>query len=233
MTPTPQHPPRRPPTPRPSVAFNLAPKQAPKKPEKPEGFDEDLDRACKEFLKNNIPVSNIVFVEEFAKYLPLFNKEMHKTLDPKAKTQLTQEYFGRFSPQHNIYILTHELDASGVKHPTDGKKYKIECTLPPTFRRVVSLNDVGKKVPSLITAFFNATTNSSGPFDQRKKLYAQQIAEAIGLGDKKLGHSAADHAAFAKMEADLLGGKKPSAPAEETQRTAPDKPSAGGLSIEW
>ena len=123
MTPTPQQPPRRPPTPRPSVAFNMAPKQAPKKQEKPEGFDEDLDRACKEFLKNNIPVSNIVFVEEFAKYLPLFNKEMHKTLDPKAKTQLTQEYFGRFSPQHNknkqknkAAIRTH-IQAKSSCHP--------------------------------------------------------------------------------------------------------------------
>jgi hypothetical protein len=194
--------------------------------------DEDLDNACREFLKNKVPVSNIVFTDEFSKYLPLFNKQMNESMDKDELTLLGKDYFGRFSPQHNIYVLTHEPDENGMKHPSGPGLYKIDKVIPPTFRRVSSLNDVGKKVPVLITAFFNATTNPSGPFDNRKAMYAKQIADAIGLGDQKLGDINKDRSEFQRMEETLVGGKTPESSKQSEESKSAIQPSEN-LSIEW
>ena len=208
--------------------------QRQKKQQRPQELDEDLVRSCREFLKNTVPISNILFVEEFAKYLPLFNKKMNESMDPKQLTQLGDEYFGRFSAQHSIYLLTHEPDANGMKHPAHQGKFKVDKVIPPTFRRVSSLNDVGKKLPYLINAFFNATANTSGPFDHRKETYAKQIADAIGLGDKKAGNVEKQRSEFRRMEDELVSNKprseasKQSSP-EETNAVQPSE----NLQIEW
>lgn len=201
-----------------------------KKKNKPEGFDSDLDRQCREFLARTIPVTNIVFVEEFNKYLALFNKELNERMDKDQLTKLSEEYYGRFSPQHPIYILTREPDPNGCAHPSDNAKYKVDKIIPPTFRRVCSLNDVGAQVPALIDALFNATIKTSGPFDRRKELYTSQIAKAIDMGEKKAGTADKQRQEFARMEAELLGTAK------SKQDTSEDQGSSVGsdnVAIEW
>ena len=41
----------------------------------PEDLDDDLIKQCRAFLAAKIPISNVVFADEFSKYMPLFNKD--------------------------------------------------------------------------------------------------------------------------------------------------------------
>ena len=197
----------------------------------PSDLDDDLIKQCREFLAIQVPVSNIVFVDQFAKYMPLFNKNLHDQADTEEITELYKEYYGRFSMQHPIQILSRERDDHGVMHPEIRERFRLERTIPATFRRVSSLNDLGETVPALVNAFFNATTQPSGPFDKRKEDYAHAIAQAIGMADAKAGGRAEQEARFAQ-EADALihdaQGKK-DAPSHASKQE--EQSSMSGLSL--
>lgn len=197
----------------------------------PSDLDDDLIKQCREFLAIQVPVSNIVFVDQFAKYMPLFNKNLHDQADTEEITELYKEYYGRFSMQHPIQILSRERDDHGVMHPEIRERFRLERTIPATFRRVSSLNDLGEKVPALVNAFFNATTQPSGPFDKRKEDYAHAIAQAIGMADAKAGGRAEQEARFAQ-EADALihdaQGRKDAPTAAPKQE---EQSSMSGLSL--
>ncbi len=153
----------------------------------PRGLDEDLTRQCREFMSVAVPESNIVFVDEFDKYMPLFNKERNKEAGEAETSRLYLEYSGRFSPQHPILILERIQDDNGVLYPSLMTRYKLVRKVPPRFRRVSTLNELGEKVPALINAFFNATAHPGGPGDHRKEQYARAIASALVDADKKTG----------------------------------------------
>lgn len=196
--------------------------------EKPAELDDDLLRQCKEFLAIKVPSTNIVFVEEFARYMPLFNKALKEQMDPNEVDNLAREYNSRFSLQHPIQILTQELDEHGVVHPGTRRRHKLDRTIPPMFRRVSTLNDLGKKVPALMNAFWNATNHSSGPGDPRKQQYAQQIAKAIVMADRRGGHIQQEREAFKRGAADLMAGKTGAQP----QAEKPSEDSMTGM-FEW
>ena len=192
----------------------------PPRREKPPELDQDLIRQCREFLSIEVPASNIVFVEEFARYMPLFNKELAEHTEPGLLDDIARDYNSRFSMQHPIQILSREIDPQGVYSQKTRKRHKLDRTIPAMFRRVSTLNDLGKKIPSLMNAFFNATSKSSGPGDIRKGDYAQQIAEAIAMADDRTGKIKEQRAAFRQGEQALMkgqtGGKTPEAPSEDS-----------------
>jgi len=176
--------------PQPNSPFNMRPTGMPpgarsRRPPRPKECDDDLIRQCREILAAKIPESNVVFVDEFERYMPLFNQELRGEMEENAARALCREFHGRFSLQHPIKILAREYDPNGFMHPTYKKRFKLEKEIPAQFRQVSTLNDVGMKVPALINAFFNATAQPSGPFDERKAKYAKAIADAIGLADSK------------------------------------------------
>lgn len=206
----------------------MRPQQRPKK-EKPEGLGDDLIRQCRDFLSIEVPSSNIVFVDEFSRYIPLFNKEAYERSDPNAIDHLAREYNSRFSMQHPIQILSREIDPNGIYHQGTRKKYKLDRTVPAMFRRVSTLNNLGKKIPALINAFMNASSKDTGPGDPRKQQYAHAIAQAITMADKKEGKIDKQRAAFRKCADALIHNKN------GNTATKPDEPSedsSTGL-IEW
>lgn len=198
----------------------------------PEDLDDDLIKQCREFLAIQIPVSNVVFVDQFAKYMPLFNKNLYEQADTESITELYKEYYGRFSMQHPIQILSRERDDNGVMHPEIRERFRLERTIPATFRRVSSLNDLGEKVPALINAFFNATTQPSGPFDKRKEDYAHAIAQAIDMADAKAGGRKEQEARFAREADNLIHDAQKDANKKATPEQPAETPSAlSGLSL--
>lgn len=184
--------------------------------QKPSEIDDGLIRQCKEFLAIKVPASNIVFVEEFAPYMPLFNKALSEQTDPVVMDKIAKDYNSRFSLQHPIQILSQEIDPKGVYHPGTRKYHKLNRTIPAMFRRVSTLNDLGKKVPTLINALWNATNHSSGPADTRKAQYSQQIAKAIVMADNRDGKVQQERDAF-KQGASQLVSDKPGGNAKEEQ----------------
>ena len=197
----------------------------------PEDLDDDLIKQCRAFLAAKIPISNVVFADEFSKYMPLFNKDANADQSHADELkELNKEYFGRFSPQHPIQILSREHDPQGVMHPTVHEKFKLLKTIPPVFRTVSSLNSLGEKIPTLINALFNATTHPSGPFDKRKEQYIHAIAQAVNMADAKAGGRKQQEAEFAEM-ADKLVHDKPAAGSAPAKPAQEEQSSLSGLSL--
>ena len=176
-----------------------------KKKRPPPKLDADLAAQCRAFMSVAVPEQNIIFEEDFDRFMPLFNKERNSEAGKTRLSELFIEFNGRFSPQHPIYILSRTTDENGIMYPSLRTKYKLAKKIPPRFRRVSTLNELGEKVPALINAFFNATTNPSGPGDHRKEQYAKAIASALVKADVKTGGDIKQQRAeFAKEEAALV-----------------------------
>ena len=210
--------PRNPPM-RPGKAPMQRPQQRPKR-QPPDGLGDDLIRQCREFLSIEVPSSNIVFVDEFARYMPLFNKQAYERTEPTVIDELAREYNRRFSMQHPIQILKREVDDQGIYHQGTRKRHKLDRTIPAMFRRVSTLNDLGKKIPALMNAFMNATSKDAGPGDPRKKQYAQAIAHAIAMADKRDGAIDKQRAQFKRGAQELMkghsGGPTPATPSDDS-----------------
>ena len=191
----------------------------------PKGLDNDLIAQCRAFMSVAVPEQNIIFVDDFDKYMPLFNKERREEAGEAKASELFIEFNGRFSPQHPIYILERTPDPNGVMYPSLRTKYKLAKKVPPRFRRLSTLNELGEKVPTLINAFFNATTNPSGPGDHRKEQYAQAIASALVKADiKNGGDIKKQRAEFAKEASELVrSGRTPEQP--KAQSSENEQPS--------
>lgn len=203
----------------PQQPFRMGPQAAVPKG-RPEELDGELIAQCRAFLAVQVPESNILFVDEFNKYMPLFNKALRERMDETALKNLSDEYFGRFSTQHPIQILSREQDDHGVFYRKHRARFKLERTVPALFRRAGALNELGQKVPSLINAFFNATINPASPYDKRNAEYAHSIAQAMIMTDQKNGGRAEDIAKFNKMSSALVNG--------ESQPTRQESSDAGG-----
>ena len=207
-----------------------------KKKQPPKRLDDDLMAKCKAFMSVAVPESNVIFVDEFDKFMPLFNKERHDEAGEAKTSELFIEYNGRFSPQHPIYILERTPDPNGVMYPSLRTRYKLARKIPPRFRRLSTLNELGEKVPTLINAFFNATTNPSGPGDHRKEQYAKAIASALVKADTKTGGDIKkQRAEYAKEAAALVrSGRVPDQPSakspEDEQPSGPSTVSEGLIS---
>jgi len=193
-----------------------------RKKDVPAELGDDLIQQCRAFMAVKVPESNIVFVEDFDKYMPLFNKEMNERMSRDAANELYQEYNATFSPQHPILILEHIRDKNGVYHPQLRDSYRLVRKVPARIRRVGTLNDLGPKVPMLINAFFNATASPSGPYDTRKAQYARAIAKAISEVDTKSNTAKADREEFAKEEAALLRQQVPGQPQAQAKDETPE-----------
>ena len=163
--------------------------------------------------------------------MPLFNKSLYESTDASEVDALAREYNSRFSMQHPIQVLTRTPDPQGVLHPGSRKRYRIDRVIPAMFRRVSTLNDLGQKVPSLINAFFNATSTATGPFDKRNVTYAQAIAKAIRMADQKEGKIDKQRSNFRQAAMDLVVKGRPGV--KKVQKKAePEEDSMTGL-IDW
>ena len=198
---------------------------------RPRDIDDDLIKQCREFLAVEVPSSNVVFADEFNQCMPLFNKSLYESTDQTEIDRLAREYNSTFSMQHPIQVLTRTPDPNGVTHPGTRKKYRIDRVIPAMFRRVSTLNDLGKKVPSLINAFLNSTSTSTGPFDKRNATYADAIAKAIRMADQKEGKIDKQRSQFREKAMELVTrgrpGMKKVQPKEE-----PEEDSMTGI-IDW
>ena len=163
----------------------IVPSHAQNKVRHPEQFS-NLMNMCSEFLKAKIPPSNIVPESEFAEFIPLFNEESIKELGKDGIDKLAKKYRGRFSLQHPIHIISAEQadDTEGdvIKSPHDNKFHRIVITLPPMFRSLRTLNDLGERVPSLIDALMNTVARKDTYMNSTNDYY-RGIAEAMSMAN--------------------------------------------------
>ena len=74
---------------------------------RPPELDDDLIKQCREFLAVEVPSTNIVFADEFSRFMPLFNVSLNESTDPDTLDRLGREY-------NSIFSMT-TLDSSNPK----------------------------------------------------------------------------------------------------------------------
>lgn len=137
--------------------------------------------SCSQFLNEVLPGKNVITEVEAKHFLPLFNKEMFKRLTEEQLQKLTMEYQMKFSMYHPLKIISYgEYDNSeqGVYWPGDKKKHKLITELPPVFKSVVEIGQLGGNASDLMTMFMN-TTRSATPMNDRTGIVKDAIVAAI------------------------------------------------------
>lgn len=188
----------------------------------------------KMFLEQYIPQKNTVSVEDFQKYMPLFNKALFKSLDEDAARKLSYEYAQRFSLQHPIHIVdSKELDPDGVIYPPDGRHHKVLLTLPPKIRSMEAVNKLGGDIVKVAAECLANTRSTGNPFDNRGDYYADQLARIVGLANKE--RRGQQDASFKKY-ADAILHKEESTPKPvdtKPQESSHNDDDPEGLDAEW
>ena len=141
---------------------------------KPSSSERDqLTEMCRSFLKVQIPAGNIISAGKFAKFVPLFNKEAVSKMSETEQKRLYNEYRRTFSLQHPIKVYGNSVpdpeEATGevVFVPSDEEYHEVAYTIPPMFRQIKTLNELGSNTAAgLINSFLNTAIKSDNPIAQ-------------------------------------------------------------------
>jgi hypothetical protein len=142
---------------------------------------------CKAFLKVQIPESNIVSVNAFAKFQPLFNKKAMERMSDREQKKLYTAYQSTFSLQHPIKIyggyVSDPEDFSGevIYVPGTRQYHEVVHTIPAMFRQLKTLNELGSNVAAgLINSFLNTAKAQDNPIAQAEfEKYGYVIGQLI------------------------------------------------------
>ena len=131
---------------------------------------DQLTNMCKAFLMVKIPESNIISAGKFNKYVPLFNNEAISKMPEAEQKRLYGEYQREFSLQHPIKIYGRAVESAEhaefevVYVDSDKSYHEVLYTIPPMFRQLKTLNELGSKnAAGLINSFLNTAVKSDNP----------------------------------------------------------------------
>lgn len=134
---------------------------------------QQLTEMCRSFLKVQIPAGNVISAGKFAKFAPLFNKEAVEKMSETEQKRLYAEYRRTFSLQHPIKVYGNEVPdpesttAEVVFVSTDNEYHEVVYTIPPMFRQIKTLNELGSSTAAgLINSFLNTAIKSDNPIAQ-------------------------------------------------------------------
>lgn len=181
-----------------------------------------LTEDCKAFLRVQIPESNIVSYNKFHKYFALFNKEAIAKLSESEQKRLYEQYCRTFSLQHPIKIYGRSVEdpeeyKGDVVYVAEDRSYhEVMHTIPPMFRQLRTLNELGSGVAAgLINSFLNNAIKSDNPSAQveyEKYGYViGRLIEAINPPDNKA------EAEYADAEKALVSGESGSEAPKKSQ----------------
>ena len=189
---------------------------------------QSLVESCSEFLKADIPEDNIIPESEFSKFLPLFNNQLFSKLSDDKVHELCDEYNNRFSTRHPIKIIaSREATADDETIVKDRQRYVVVATIPPLFRSIRTLNEVGAKLPNLIVALYNASQRNT-PVDNSMQKFSSYIGQALQIGGN-MDNPDQERAKFNEMEKKLIGGKAEG----PSDKTSQDEDNVMSDSIDW
>ena len=210
----------------------------PKKHLKGRGGRRDLQiaRFAKIYEEEYILHRNTVTQGEFARYMPLFNKEMLSKLSDAEKTELAYNYNQRFNPMEPVRVIDqNKLDPNGAFWLEDRQRHLVIFTLPPSRPKLRTVNELGPEAAQAAAELMASAARTAGPFDDRSKKYSAQLAALI---DKANSESMVEQQKeFNKIHEELRetvthsqgrGGSDIVKP-----KTSPEKADDSGLGVDW
>lgn len=185
------------------------PRVVPTGPKPTQHDREELTDMCKSFLKVQVPEDNIISFSRFSKYLPLFNKEAVEKMSEAEQKRLYGQYHRQFSLQHPIKVYGRSVpdpesfEGEVIYVPSEKSYHEVIHTIPPMFRQLRTLNELGSKAAGdIINSFLNMATKSDNPI--AKAEYEKYGVVIETLVEKMNPPDAEAESNFAKAEKDLI-----------------------------
>jgi len=160
----------------------------PKKHTKSRGGRKDLQIAkyAKIYEEEYILYRNVVTNSEFAKFMPLFNKEAISRLSDSEKTDLAYEYNQRFNPMEPVRVIDPtKMDPNGAFWLQDRQRHLVVFTLPPSRPKLLTVNELGPEAAQYAAEMMASASKTAGPFDDRSKEYSKALAGLIDRANKE------------------------------------------------
>lgn len=153
------------------------------------GGRQDLQIAhfAKIYMEEHVNHRNTITQEEFAKYMPLFNRGMLAKLSEEQRANLGYEYSLRINQMEPVYVIdSKELDPiHGAFWLTDRQRHKVIFKLPAARPRLATVNELGPQASQYAAELMANTAKTAGPFDKRSKQYSEALAELIDKANEK------------------------------------------------
>lgn len=194
-------------------------------------FIEEINKYAPGFFESDENIRNVITVNEFNKYIPLFDREKMKTMSQDDIAALSHEYNQRFSMFYPIRVIDPTVidnEKGFVWKNGDGLKHKVVHLIRARLRRLNTVDALGREAGDIASSCMFNARNSNNPFDTRLSEYSSAIGKMVTLANKD---TAAKQDANFDAALTQLRGKSSTAASSPEEQTADGD--SNGLDADW
>ena len=202
--------------------------------------DLQIPHFAKIYMEEHVNHKNTITQEEFAKYMPLFNRGMLSKLSEEQRANLGYEYSMRINQMEPVYVIdSKQLDPiNGAFWLADRQRHKVIFKLPAARPRLATVNDLGPQASQYAAELMANTAKTAGPFDQRSKQYSEALAELLDRANAKgVAEQQKEFDATVEQLRETVGSSRDSAEVPKKDLLKPDIPAKkaedDGLDVDW
>ena len=162
----------------------------PKQRQQGQSYMEEINKFAPAFFEADENVRNVITVNEFNKYLPLFDREKMSKLPQESVAALSYEYTQRFSAYYPIRVIDPNVideERGFVWKDGDGRKHKVVHLIRARLRRLNTVDILGGEAGDIASSYMFNARQSNNPFDNRLGEYSTAIGKMVGLANKDTG----------------------------------------------
>ena len=206
------------------------------------GGRQDLQIAhfAKIYMEEHVNHKNTITQEEFAKYMPLFNRGMLSKLSEEQRANLGYEYSMRINQMEPVYVIdSKQLDPiHGAFWLADRQRHKVIFKLPAARPRLATVNDLGPQASQYAAELMANTAKTAGPFDQRSRQYSEALAELLDKANARgVAEQQKEFDATVEQLRETVGASRDSTEVPQKDLLKPDIPAKKaedeGLDVDW
>lgn len=159
----------------------------PKQRQQGQSYIDEINKFAPAFFAADENVRNVVTVDEFSKYIPLFDKEKMSKLPQESIAALSYEYTQRFSAYYPIRVIDPNVideDKGFVWKEGDGRKHKVVHLIRARLRRLNTVDVLGSEAGDVASSYMFNARQSNNPFDNRLSEYSSAIGKMVAMANK-------------------------------------------------
>ena len=194
-------------------------------------FIDEINQYAPAFFDADANIRNVVTVNEFSKYIPLFDKEKMSKMSPEDISALSHDYNQRFSIYYPIRVIDPNVidnDKGFVWAAGDGLKHKVVHFIRARLRKLNTVDVLGSDAGDIASSCMFNARNSNNPFDTRLSDYSDAIGKMVVMANKDV--AAKQDADFNAELAHLRGTSSTASTSEEKRAEDGD---STGLDADW
>lgn len=200
----------------------------PRQSSQSQSYIDEINKFAPGFFEADANVRNVITVNEFNRYLPLFDREKMSKMSPDDVAALSYDYNQRFSAYYPIRVIDPNVideEKGFVWKEGDGRKHKVVHLIRARLRRLNTVDVLGGEAGDIASSYMFNARQTNNPFDNRLGEYSAAIGKMVGLANKDTG--AKQDAEFDAALKDLRGASE----TPTTKEVSSDDPQ--GLDCDW